>query len=69
MSDQTNADETPANEPRRKSVVAKDLVEAGVASKNTIYAAIKSGEIETFRLGGKIIISPGWVSKNLGWRA
>lgn len=52
---------------RRKPVTPKDLVEAGVGAKNTIYTAIKTGEIETFRLGGKIIIAPEWVSKNLGW--
>ncbi len=61
---------TPEISPpnRTKPVTPKDLIEAGVGAKNTIYAAIKSGEIETFRLGGKIIIAPEWVSKNLGWQ-
>lgn len=60
-------EETPQTETRRKPVVPQDLIEAKVGSKNTVYAAIKSGEIETFRLGGKIIIAPEWVAKNLGW--
>jgi hypothetical protein len=66
MSNQTNTS-TPATETRRKPVVPQDLIDAKVGSKNTVYAAIKSGEIETFRLGGKILIYPAWVSKNLGW--
>ena len=66
MSDQTNNDAL-ATEPRRRPVTPKDLIEAKVGSKNTIYAAIRSGEIETFCLGGKILISPTWVSKNLDW--
>ena len=60
-------EEIPMTNIRQKPVTPKDLVEAGVGAKNTIYTAIKSGEIETFRLGGKIIIAPEWVSKNLGW--
>ncbi len=67
MDVQVTKEEIPMNIIRQKPVTPKDLVEAGVGAKNTIYAAIKSGEIETFRLGGKIIIAPEWVSKNLGW--
>ena len=67
MYDQPNT-QSPANEPCRKPVTPKDLIEAKVGSKNTVYAAIKSGEIETFCLGGKILIAPAWVSKNLGWQ-
>ena len=66
MSNQPNT-QTPATDPRRKPVTPKDLIEAKVGSKNTIYAAIKSGEIETFCLGGKILITPAWVNKNLDW--
>ena len=67
MATQAFKEETSATEPRRKPVTPKDLIEAKLGSKNTIYAAIKSGEIETFCLGGKILIAPAWVSKNLAW--
>ena len=67
MGTDTLKNEESENEIRRKPVVPQDLIAAKVGSKNTVYAAIRSGEIETFRLGGKIIIAPEWVSKNLGW--
>ena len=67
MGAQAIKEEIPMTNMRRKPVTPKGLVEAGVGAKNTIYTAIKTGEIETFRLGGKIIIAPEWVSKNLGW--
>jgi hypothetical protein len=61
------ADKAPAEESRQKPLTPSDLIDGGVASKNTIYEAIKSGEIETFRLGNKIFITPAWRSKYLGW--
>ena len=67
MAAQATKEEMPTTNARQKPVTPKDLVEAGVGAKNTIYTAIKTGEIETFRLGGKIIIAPKWVAKNLGW--
>ena len=67
MTSLTIREDNQKTETRPKPVVPQDLIDAKVGSKNTVYAAIKSGEIETFRLGGKIIIAPAWVSKNLGW--
>ena len=45
----------------------QDLIDAGWGSKNTIYSAIKRGQIKTFRIGGNIIIDPNWANKNMGW--
>ena len=67
MGPQVIEEETQADEPRPKPVVPQDLIDANVGSKNTIYGSIKSGQIETFRLGDKIIIAPAWVKKNLDW--
>ena len=67
MGAQVLEEETQAKEPRPKPVLPQDLIDAKVGSKNTIYGSIKSGQIETFRFGGKIIIAPAWVKKNLDW--
>lgn len=67
MNNQTTARDTSTEWPRRKPVTPQDLIAAKVGSKNTIYAAIKKKQIDVFRLGGKIIITPEWVAKNLGW--
>jgi len=67
MATQKIIEEVPANEPRPKPVTPKDLIDAKVGSKNTVYAGIKSGDIETFNIGSKIFISPTWVRKRLGW--
>jgi hypothetical protein len=67
MGEEMTTQDQQASDMRRPPVVPQDLINARIGSKNTIYAAIKSGEIESFRLGGKIIIKPEWVSKNLGW--
>jgi hypothetical protein len=52
---------------RPSPIRVQDLIDAGWGSKNTIYSAIKRGQIKTFRIGGNIIIDPTWASENMGW--
>jgi hypothetical protein len=60
--------ETPDGQPIRcKPVTPKDLIEGGLASKNVVYEAIRTGQIPSFRLGGKIIIEPTWARDHLDW--
>jgi len=68
MTTQENA-ETGAGGKKDRSgpIRAQDLIDAGWGSKNTIYKAIKCGQIKSFRIGGNIIIDPTWASENMGW--
>jgi hypothetical protein len=68
MTTQENAEENADDKKNRSAPIrVQDLINAGWGSKNTIYKAIKCGQIKSFRIGGNIIIDHGWAREHMGW--
>jgi len=43
---------------------AKDLIDAGVGSRNHVYKMLKEGVIPSTQLGDKYLVNPEWVRAN-----
>jgi hypothetical protein len=55
----------PEAQVKSKAVyTAKDLINAGVGSRNHIYKMLKDGSIPSTQLGDKYLIKPEWVRAN-----
>ncbi len=52
--------------PLTPSVLEKKML--GRLGRQAIYAALRSGEIPSIKVGCRIFISPSWARENLGIR-